>query len=316
LQNRENEKNCAPKHLSRISLVRSADRQALPEHPFASVVLSSACTNWCNVVVEQHNFRTRELADLMFVKHVIAVNIGPLFTCEFKKEGRFQRIAIPPDAISLVPSQWPFSRRSIVDENASADAVLLALDPVFVDQTAASLEVYPDCVELVEQKRETDPALWHIASALLGGMQACHAADILYGECLSTALAIHLLRQYGGIAVRPQRSPRGLAREKLMRAVDYIQDQLHTDLTVADIAKAIHISPYHFTRLFKSATGQSPYRYVMEARAKRAKELLTSRKFSISQVAHQVGFADQSHLTHHVKRFYGVTPKMLLDGQI
>ena len=44
-----------------------------------------------------------------------------------------------------------------------------------------------------------------------------------------------------------------------------------------------------------------------EARAKTPKELLTSRKFSISEVAHQLGFADQSHLTHYVKRFYGVT---------
>jgi AraC family transcriptional regulator len=42
----------------------------------------------------------------------------------------------------------------------------------------------------------------------------------------------------------------------------------------------------------------------------------SSRKFSISEVAHQVGFADQSHLTHHVKRFYGVTPKMLLNSEI
>lgn len=296
--------------------MHSAGRQAVPESPCASVVLSSAGTNWYNVVVEQHHFRTRELADLMFVQHVVAVNIGPPITCEFKKDGRFQRISMPKDAISLSPSQRPFFRRSIIDENAYANALFVALDPVFLSQAAASLEVYPDRVELVEQQRQSDPALWHIALAMLGGMHAGHANDMLYGESLSTALAVHLLRGYGRLAPRPQPAPRGLAREKLLRAVEYIQDQLHADLTVADIAKAIHISPYHFTRLFKCATGQSPYRYVMEARAKRAKELLTSRKFSISEVAHQVGFADQSHLTHHIKRFYGVTPKMLLESQI
>jgi AraC family transcriptional regulator len=316
LQYRDNEGNGVPKHSSRIPLVRSTDQQAVPESPFASVVLSSAGTNWHNVVVEEHHFRTRELADLMFIQQVIAVNVGPSITCEFKKDGRFQRISMPRDAVSVSPSQRPFYRRSIIDENASANVLFVALDPVFVSRAAASLEVYPDRVELVEQQRERDPALWHIALALLGGMQACHAGDMLYGESLSTALAIHLLREYCVVAPRPQRAPRGLPAEKLMRAVEYIQDQLHTDLTVADIAKAIHISPYHFTRLFKNATGQSPYRYVMEARAKRAKELLTSRRFTISEVAHQVGFADQSHLTHHVKRFYGVTPKMLLDSRL
>jgi AraC family transcriptional regulator len=100
-----------------------------------------------------------------------------------------------------------------------------------------------------------------------------------------------------------------------VRAVEYIHDQLHTDLTVARIASAVHISPYHFTRLFKKATGQSPYRYVIEARTKKAKELLTTGKFSMSEIAHQVGFADQSHLTHRVKDFFGVTPKMLQDGR-
>lgn len=245
--------------------MRSADRRAVPEHPVASVVLSSADTNWHNVVVEQHNFRTRELADLMFIQHVIAVNIGPPFSCEFKKDGRFQRIYIPANASSLVPSQRPFFRRSIISENASADALLLALDPVFVDQTAASLEVYPDRVELLEQKRETDPALWHIAMALRTGLHAGGARDKMYGESLATALAVHLLREYGGKPVALQNTPRELSKEKLMCAVDYIQDQLHKNLTVAEIAGTVHMSLYHFTRLFKNATGRSPYRYVIEA---------------------------------------------------
>jgi AraC family transcriptional regulator len=100
-----------------------------------------------------------------------------------------------------------------------------------------------------------------------------------------------------------------------MHAVDYIEDQLHEDLTIAEIAREVHMSPFHFTRLFKKATGQSPYRYVIQARVKRAKALLKSRKFSISEVAHQTGFADQSHLTHHVKKLYGVTPNMILRNQ-
>ena len=305
-----------PDQLSKIPLMRTTSEDVLEGNSFSKVVLSSAGTNWHNVVVEEHHFRTRELADLMFIQHVIAVNVGPLITCEFKRNGHFQHLSMPKGAISLSPSQRPFFRRSILDDHASADVLFVALDPVFVSQTAASLEVYPDRVELVEQQREADAALRHIALTLLGGTQDWHAGDMLYGESLSTALAIHLLREYGGIALRPQRAPRGLPREKLLRAVEYIQDQLHEDLSVAGIARAVYMSPYHFSRSFKRATGQSPYRYVIEARAKRAKELLRSRKFSISDVAYQVGFADQSHLTYHVKKFYGLTPKMLMESHI
>src|SRR6516165_4602636 len=125
-----------PNQLSKIPLKRTTGEEVLPGNSFSKVVLSSAGTNWHNVVVEEHHFRTRELADLMFVQHVIAVNVGPTITCEFKKDGRFQRISMCKDAISLSPSQRPFFRRSIIDQNACANALFVALDPVFVSRAA------------------------------------------------------------------------------------------------------------------------------------------------------------------------------------
>jgi AraC family transcriptional regulator len=62
------------------------------------------------------------------------------------------------------------------------------------------------------------------------------------------------------------------------------------------------MSPYHFARLFKESTGLSPYQYVIEARVRKAKELLTTGKFTISEAAYHVGFVDQSHLTRHFKK--------------
>jgi len=149
--------------------------------------------------------------------------------------------------------------------------------------------------------------------ALRAGIQTGDALDRTYGEALSTALAVHLLREYGAAVLGPKRQYGGLPREKLVRAVEYIQDQLDTDLTVSGIAQAVGLSPYHFTRLFKESTGQSPYRYVVEARVRKAKELLTTGKFTISEAAYRVGFVDQSHLTRHFKRIFGLPPKRLLN---
>jgi AraC family transcriptional regulator len=132
--------------------------------------------------------------------------------------------------------------------------------------------------------------------------------DRMYGEALSTALAVHLLREYGAAVLGPKRNYGGLPREKLVRAVEYIQDQLDKNLTVSGIAQAVYMSPHHFTQLFKESTGQSPYQYVVEARVRKAKQLLTTGKFTISEVAHHVGFADQSHLTRHFKRVFGLPP--------
>jgi AraC family transcriptional regulator len=135
----------------------------------------------------------------------------------------------------------------------------------------------------------------------------------MYGEALSTALAVHLLREYGTAVLGPKRKYGKLPREKLVRAVEYIQDQLHADLTVSAIAQAVGMTPDNFTRLFKESTGRSPYRYVVEARVRKAKELLTTGKFTISEAAHQVGFVDQSHLTRHFKKVFGLPPKTLLS---
>jgi AraC family transcriptional regulator len=134
-------------------------------------------------------------------------------------------------------------------------------------------------------------------------------------ETVWSALAVHLLRKYSAAVPVPKKQYGKLPREKLVRAVEYIQDQLGTDLTVSGIAQAVYMSPYHFTRLFKESTGQSPYQYVVEARVRKAKELLTTGKFTIIEVAHCVGFADQAHLTRHFKRVFGLPPKRLLNAE-
>src|SRR5262249_29937779 len=236
--------------LSRIPFVQT-NGNVLLDNPFASVVLSSAATNWHNVVIEEHHFRTRELAALMFIQHVVAVNVGPRIACEFRTGGRFRRISLPRDAITVSPSQQPFRRRSIVEESVAADVLFVALDPLFLNQTAASLGVYPDRVELIEQQRPTDATVFHIALALRAGLQAGRPSERMYGESLATALAVHLLHHYARTAVDTHNAPGELSRKQLMVAVDYIEARLDEDLTVAAIADAIRMSPYHFSRLFK-----------------------------------------------------------------
>jgi AraC family transcriptional regulator len=287
----------------------------LPGNARSRVVLSSVGTRWNDILLEQHRLPSSELADLMYKRHVVAINIGHSTTWEFKKEGRFRRFFKARGAISFFPSHQLFSGRLKVERDVLANVLFLALEPFFVNRTALGLELDSDIIELVEQRRSTDPALHHIALALRAGVRTGAALDRMYGEALSTALAVHLLREYGAAVLGPKRPYGGLPREKLVRAVEYIQDQLDTELTVSEIAQAVYMSPYHFTRLFKESTGQSPYQYVVDARVKKAKELLTTGKFTISEVAHNVGFVDQSHLTRHFKRVFGLPPKRLLSSR-
>src|SRR5258707_15537136 len=68
-----------------------ANGELLPGNAFSQVVLSSAGTKWNDVVLEQHDFLSIELADVMYKRHVVVINIGHSVNWEFKKKGRFRR---------------------------------------------------------------------------------------------------------------------------------------------------------------------------------------------------------------------------------
>jgi AraC family transcriptional regulator len=296
-----------------IPLCRTNGELLPANNAISRVVLSSVGTKWNDVVVEQHHFPSFELVDVMYKRHAIAINIGHPFICEFEKDGRFQRAQRARGAISFFPSHQPFSNRLKTESGVFANVLFLALDSVFVSRVAEELELDADSIELNVQRGINDPTFRYIAMALRAGVQSGAALDRMYGEALSTALAVHLLREFDAAVLGPKRQYGRLPREKLVSAVEYIQDQLGTDLTVSGIAQAVGMRRNHLTRLFKQSTGQSPYRYVVEARVKKAKELLTTGKFTISEVALLVGFADQSHLTRHFKRVFGLPPKRLLS---
>ena len=296
---------------SNIPVLRATDDEVLPGNSRSRVVLSSAATDWRGLIVEEHHVPYLEWNGGKFIHHVVGLNLGKPVTSEVKTRGRFRRILNKTGSISLFPSHHSYFARMNPGKKGVAHALYVVMEPALVSEVAADLGVRPDSGELVGQHGVNDPALLHIAMALRDGLQAGRADDAMYGESLSLTLAVHLLRRYAAVPAGLQRLRGGLSREKLMLAVEYIQDQLESGLSVSGIARTVHMSPFHFARLFKQSTGKSPYRYVVQARAKRAKELLKSGKFSIIEIAHRLGFADQSHLTRQLKDVFGATPKML-----
>ena len=93
----------------------------------------------------------------------------------------------------------------------------------------------------------------------------------------------------------------------------FIQENYSRELSLQDMADAVHLSPFHLARVFKQALGVSPHQYLIQVRVNSARALLAagSGERSLAEVADAVGFADQSHLTRHFKRLLGVTPGQL-----
>jgi AraC family transcriptional regulator len=81
------------------------------------------------------------------------------------------------------------------------------------------------------------------------------------------------------------------------------------DISLEEMAKLVGLSQSQFARSFKISTGMPPYKWSLDARIKRAQELLLLGKESISAIAIQTGFADQSHFTKTFRHATGATPK-------
>lgn len=104
---------------------------------------------------------------------------------------------------------------------------------------------------------------------------------------------------------------RGLTRTQLQQVLDFIHTHLDRDLSLTELAKVINLSPTYFASAFKQAIDISPHQYVIQQRVERAKVMLKKTDFAISDIALQVGFSSQSHLTQQFKRITGITPKQI-----
>jgi len=88
---------------------------------------------------------------------------------------------------------------------------------------------------------------------------------------------------------------------------DYIKAHYTEDLSLQQLSDLFHISPYHLTRCFTKCFGFPPHICQNLFRIKQAKQLL-KKGASLSYVAAETGFADQSHLTRRFKNIVGLTP--------
>lgn len=105
------------------------------------------------------------------------------------------------------------------------------------------------------------------------------------------------------VASRP-RFPRRAVR----RAIEYIHANLAEEVCLARIAQAAGLSTFHFARVFRHATGVTPYRYCLRARVERVKGLLLESEDSLAAIAVEAGFSDQSHMGNVFKRLAGLPP--------
>ena len=95
--------------------------------------------------------------------------------------------------------------------------------------------------------------------------------------------------------------------ESLMKkAKEMIHENVEAVLKLEDISRELDISKFSLIRMFKAATGITPYQYFLNLKLELARELIEKTGDIYSAVA-EYGFTDLTHLNKHFKRIYGIT---------
>lgn len=139
------------------------------------------------------------------------------------------------------------------------------------------------------------------ASLLEAAMHLNELSDPLLVDHITLAI-MHRIRGLREI-------PNVKGNRRIEKSLIYISENIDQKLTLAELASAAFMSPYHFVRVFKEVTGMTPMAYVTNKRIERAKELLATGNLPIGVVSSLCGFSNQSQFNNTFRRIMGMTPK-------
>ena len=106
--------------------------------------------------------------------------------------------------------------------------------------------------------------------------------------------------------------------ERIDEIYAYIRYNIYDSsmLKISAIAKHFHITSSTLSNYFKKETGNSLHNYILLYKLEIAKDRLLNSEFTVSQIAMQLGFTDESHLTRIFKKYCEATPKQYKDSHV
>lgn len=179
------------------------------------------------------------------------------------------------------------------------------------------LDVDPDRISLRYDGGFRDPLIEQIALNIRAEMLDPTPAGKMLVENLTSAPGVHVLRRHSNLEsarISPPAARGALDPQRLRRVKDFIECNLGRNLTIETMAKEACLSPFHFARAFKAATGLAPHRYITELRIERAKSWIAKGR-PLAAIAYDLGFSSQAHFTKRFKQLVGATPGAYREGR-
>lgn len=194
-------------------------------------------------------------------------------------------------------NRWSWSRPT--------EEIHFYLCPDYLETMAAEAE--SPSPRLIESFAFADPTLARLAAAILGEVGQSGPHDRLWFDSAARLFAVHVLRRHcEHPAAAPARG--GLSGRQLRHVEAFVSAHLGHDIGLDDLCREAGVSRFHFARMFKESTGQTPHRWLTARRIEAAKTLLRATDKPVGAIAGDTGFASQSHFGQTFRRATGLTP--------
>ncbi len=197
----------------------------------------------------------------------------------------------------------------------SYDVLHLHVPNDLINECARDLRCDRDATLPAGTQLIKDQMVERLAHALLATDQVGGSFGRLYADSIGVSIVARLMGSQH--RSEPSKRPKvgALAKWRLKRAIDYVEEHLTEAVSLADIAASTGLTRMHFAAQFKAATGLRPHEYLLRRRIERAQQLLAGESMSVVNVALSVGFQSQSHFTSMFTRFVGQPPRAWRQSQ-
>jgi len=265
-----------------------------------------------DVVVQLFSYQ--DLAEPILVPAVVEpllvlVLSGVATVEERALDGDWQATNVEAGDFFLTSTSEPYEMRWQVRGSDRFEVMHLYLGLPLIEQAARDLHgEHGASVSFLDVSGARDERVSFLLEQLRRELFSEARTSPLFVRSLAQALAIHLVRTYPG----PHNAARGanaLQTYKLRRVIEAMKARLAEAFCLPYLAQIAGLSDYHFSRLFKRATGLSPSQYFIRLRMARARQLLLETDLSVIEIGMEVGYSSPGHFSQVFRREVGVTPR-------
>jgi AraC family transcriptional regulator len=153
-----------------------------------------------------------------------------------------------------------------------------------------------------------DVTISGLGSLVLPALRNPDQANRLFVDHVLLAAGVHIAQTYGGMPPASRQVPGRLAPWQERRAKEILRANLQGGVPLKEVARECRLSVGHFSHAFRRTLGVAPHSWLIQQRIALSKEKLSNDRLSLTDVAAECGFCDQSHFTEHFTRIVGVSP--------